>query len=82
MALFQICSEKPTLAGVAKLVKVLTAGETTPFSNAGNIKVSSDFLSARLEGDNTILLDDWPQAPMQLRGALVNPQAITIRQLQ
>jgi translocation and assembly module TamB len=69
--------EKPTLAGMADWTSIRLPGETTLFSNAGNIRVSSDFLSARLEGDNTILLDDWPQAPMQLQ-ALVNLQGITI----
>ena len=69
--------EKPTLSGMADWASIRLPGETALFSNAGNIKVSSDFLTARLEGDNVIQLDDWPQAPMQLQ-AIVNLQGITI----
>ena len=67
----------PTLAAVADWPGIRLPGETALFSKAGNINVSSDFRTARLEGDNTIQFDDWPQAPMQLQ-ALVDVQGITI----
>lgn len=67
----------PTLAGVADWPGIRLPGETALFSKAGNIKVSSDFRTARLAGDNTIQLENWPQAPMQLQ-ALVDVQGITI----
>ena len=68
---------EPTLAGMADWPGIRLPGETALFSKAGNIKISSDFRSARLEGENTIQLDNWPQAPMQLQ-ALVDVQGITI----
>ena len=68
---------KPTLAGVADWPSIRLPGETVLFSKMGNINVSSDFLSVRIEGDNTVILDDWPQAPMQLQ-ALIDLQGITI----
>jgi len=69
--------KKPTLAGVADWQSVRLPGEAALYSNAGNIKVSSDFLSAHLAGENTLLFEDWPPAPMQLQ-ALVDLQGITI----
>ena len=69
--------ENPTLAGVANWSSIRLPGETVLFSNEGDITVSSDFRSARIEGDNTLLLEDWPQAPMQLQ-ALVDLQGIVI----
>ena len=69
--------EKPTLSGVADWPSVRLPGERALYSNTGNIMVSSDFRSVRLACDNTLLFEDWPQAPMQLQ-ALVDLQGITI----
>ena len=68
---------RPRLAGLAEWSSMRLPGETVLYSNAGKITVSSDFLSARLKGNNIVLLEGWPQAPMQL-DALVDLQGITI----
>lgn len=67
----------PTLSGLANWSSLRLPGETELYSKQGNITVSSDFLSARLEGANILLLEDWPQAPTQLK-ALVDLQGISI----
>jgi len=74
--IFDLFTE-PGLTGVADWSSVRLPGETTLYSNAGKITVSSDFLSARIKGNNIVLLEDWPQAPMQL-DALVDLQGVTI----
>ena len=68
---------RPRLAGIADWSSVRLPGQTSLYSKSGNIAVSSDFLTARLEGDNIVLFEDWPQAPMQLK-ALVGLQGVTI----
>jgi translocation and assembly module TamB len=67
----------PSLTGVATWPSLRLPGETVLISNAGNIRVSSDFRSARLEGSSNMLLEGWPQVPLQL-DALVDLQGITI----
>ena len=67
----------PTLSGLANWSSLRLPGKSELYSKQGNITVSSDFLSAHLEGTNTLLLDDWPQAPTQLK-ALVDLQGISI----
>jgi len=68
---------KPTLAGVADWPSIRLPGETELYTTAGKFNVSSDFLSARIDGNNTLLFEDWPQAPMQLQ-AVIDFQGITI----
>jgi translocation and assembly module TamB len=68
---------EPELAGIADWPSVRLPGQKTLYSNAGNITVNSNFRSARLKGNNIVLLEDWPKAPMQLE-ALIDLQGITI----
>ncbi len=67
----------PRLDGMADWQSVRLPGEMVLFSNAGRVTINSDFRSVRLEGDNIVLLDGWPEAPMQLK-ALADLQGITI----
>ena len=69
--------KNPTLTGVANWPVIHLPSESALYSNSGNITVSSDFRSARLEGGSTIQFEDWPQAPMQLQ-TLIDLQGITI----
>jgi len=74
--IFDLFTE-PMLAGVAEWPSIRLPGKTDLYSNTGSIKVSSDFRSARLEGNNIVLLEDWPKAPMQLE-AIIDLQGIRI----
>lgn len=67
----------PTLQGKADWVSVKLPGESVVYSNTGDFTIHSDFLSARIDGDSTVLLDNWPPARVQLQ-ALVDLQGITI----
>ena len=67
----------PSLTGVSDWSSVRLPGETVLYSKAGNIKVSSDFQSARLEGNSMVLLEGLPQATVQLE-AIADLQGITI----
>ncbi|NOQ90057.1 MAG: hypothetical protein GQ549_03835, partial [Gammaproteobacteria bacterium] len=68
---------EPSLAGVADWSSLRLPGQTVLYSNQGSFTVNSDFRSTRLKGNNTVLFEDWPEAPMQLE-ALVDLQGITI----
>ncbi|NOQ68678.1 MAG: hypothetical protein GQ573_00980 [Gammaproteobacteria bacterium] len=68
---------KPELAGVADWSSIHLPVQKTLYSNAGNITVSSNFRSAHLKGNNILLLEDWPKAPMQL-DALIDLQGVRI----
>lgn len=68
---------QPSLTGVADWPSVHLPLETIVYSNQGKVNVSSDFRSARLQGSSVMLLEGWPQAPLQLE-ALVDLQGITI----
>jgi len=67
----------PSLTGVAEWQSVRLPGETALTINAGNISFSSDFQSISLDGNSIILLEGWPQAPIQLQ-ALADLQGVTI----
>lgn len=67
----------PSLTGVSDWSSVRLPGETALYSNAGKVRVSSDFQSARLEGSSMVLLEGWPQAALQME-ALADLQGITI----
>ena len=67
----------PSLAGVADWSSLRLPGQTVLYSNQGSITVSSDFRSARLQGNHIVLLENWPEAPMQLE-TLVDLQGIRI----
>ncbi len=68
---------EPSLTGVAEWSSLRLPGETVLYNNAGNFRVSSDFRSARLEGSSMMLLEGWPQAPLQL-DALVDLKGVKI----
>lgn len=67
----------PALSGLAQWEGLRLPGEQALYSKAGRFSVESDFLSARIEGNHTVLLEDWPAAPMQLK-AYVEPEGITV----
>ena len=67
----------PSLKGVANWPAVRLPGETVVYINEGNFTVSSDFRSALVEGSSRVLLEGWPEAPLQLK-ALVDLQGVTI----
>jgi translocation and assembly module TamB len=67
----------PALTAVAEWQSVRLPGETALTSNAGNFSVSSDFRSISLDGDSIVLLEGWPQAPLQLQ-AIADLQGVTI----
>ena len=67
----------PSLKGVAAWSGVRLPGETVVYINQGNFSVSSDFRSALVEGGSRVLLEGWPEAPLQLK-ALVDLQGVTI----
>ena len=67
----------PTLTGLAVWSSVRLPGETSLYSKNGKLNINSDFLSARLQGNSIMFLDDWPQAPLQI-SALVDLQGVTI----
>jgi len=67
----------PSLTGVSDWPSVRLPGDTALYSKAGKIKVSSDFQSARLEGNSMVLLEGGPQAAVQLE-ALADLQGISI----
>jgi translocation and assembly module TamB len=67
----------PTLAGAADWQSIRLAGETPLYSNAGSVAVHSDFRSARLAGNSTVLLEGWPEATLQL-AALIDLDGIAI----
>jgi translocation and assembly module TamB len=72
----------PSLTGVAEWPSVRIPGEMSLYSNNGKLNIHSDFLSAHLEGSSNMLLDSWPQAPLQikafadLRGIRIDSYAI------
>jgi translocation and assembly module TamB len=67
----------PSLAGVADWSSIRLPGETALYSNTASFTVDSDFRSAHINGTSIVLLEGWPQAPLQLQ-ALVDLQAVTI----
>jgi len=67
----------PSLKGVANWSAVRLPGETVIYINEGNFTVSSDFRSAGVEGSSRVLLEGWPEAPLQLK-ARVDLQGVTI----
>jgi translocation and assembly module TamB len=67
----------PSLAGVAEWASLRVPGETALSSEAGKFSINSDFRSARIEGRHIVLLESWPQAPMEL-AALVDLKGVTI----
>ena len=67
----------PSLKGVAAWSGVRLPGETAVYINQGNFSVSSDFRSALVEGSSRVLLEGWPEAPLQLK-ALLDLQGVTI----
>lgn len=66
----------PSLAGVAEWQSIRVPGGAALFSEAGRLSVSSDFLSARVEGTSIVSLDGWPDAPLQLE-AHIDPEVVT-----
>ncbi|MBT8130507.1 MAG: hypothetical protein KJP10_10965, partial [Gammaproteobacteria bacterium] len=70
--------ESPTLTGVADWQSVRLPGQTALQSKAGEFEVSTDFRSAQLEGDSLVLLEGWPEAPLQLE-VLLDLQGATIQ---
>lgn len=69
--------DSPTLDGIADWVSIHLPGESALFSNAGKFIINSNFSSAHIVGDNVVLLESWPQAPLQLQ-AFVDLKGITI----
>ena len=69
--------ESPSLRGVADWPDLRVPVETMLYSKAGRVSVSSDFRSAHLDGNSIIVLEGWPEAPVQLK-ALVDLQGISI----
>ncbi|NNJ98043.1 MAG: hypothetical protein HKP12_12890 [Gammaproteobacteria bacterium] len=67
----------PSLAGVAEWESLRAPGETVISSEAGKFSINSDFRSVRVAGNHIVLLEGWPQAPMEL-AALADLQAVTI----
>ena len=67
----------PTLDGVVEWDFIRLPGESALYSNAGKFTIRSDFISAHIVGDNVVLLESWPQAPMQLQ-AFIDMQGVTI----
>ena len=67
----------PRLEGKADWNSVRLPGETVLYSNKGNITINSDFVSVHVNGSNIVQLEDWPQAPMQLK-AFADLKAVTI----
>lgn len=75
-ALYDLFSE-PSLAGVAEWESLRVPGETALSSAAGEFSINSDFRSARVAGNHIVLLENWPQAPMEL-AALADLKGVTI----
>jgi translocation and assembly module TamB len=83
----------PSLQGIADWGSVRISGESqgestdrssassSLYSQSGSFKISSDFVSAQIDGDNTVLFEDWApapiSAPMQLQ-AFIDLQGIKI----
>ena len=67
----------PTLTGVAVWSSVRLPGETPLYSKNGKLNINSDFLSARLQGNSIMYLDEWPHAPLEI-SAFVDQQGVTI----
>jgi translocation and assembly module TamB len=74
--LYDLFSE-PSLAGVAEWESLRVPGETALSSAAGKFSINSDFRSARVAGNHIVLLENWPQAPMEL-AALADLKGVTI----
>ena len=70
---------KPTLEGFLEWQAIRLPVATVISSAGGKVAVSSDFLTARLQGAGTVLLEGWPQAPLQL-DAVADLQEITINE--
>ena len=67
----------PSLAGVAEWESLRVPGEAALSSESGKFSINSDFRSARMEGKHIVLLENWPQAPMEL-AALADLKGVTI----
>ena len=67
----------PRLEGIAEWASVRLPGEKPLYSKSGNLSIHSDFITASLKGSNNILLEGWPEAPMQL-DAEADYEGITI----
>ncbi|MDH3981211.1 MAG: hypothetical protein OEU91_11940, partial [Gammaproteobacteria bacterium] len=57
----------PRLEGVATWDRVRLPGAAVLHSDAGNLAVSSDFLTVNIEGASVVVLEDWPAVPLSLR---------------
>ncbi|UCB54153.1 MAG: translocation/assembly module TamB domain-containing protein [Thiotrichales bacterium] len=73
--------KSPSLSGIAEWQRLRLPGETALHANAGRFTINSDFVSARIEGNSTLLLEGWPAAPAQLE-ALIDLDGITIDSYQ
>ena len=69
--------QAPSLTGIADWQSVRLPGETALYSKAGKLAVNSDFRSAHIAGNSDVLLDGWPQAPLQLV-SLIDINGVTI----
>lgn len=67
----------PSLAGVAEWESLRVPGEAALSSESGKFTINSDFRSARVQGKHIVLLEDWPQAPMEL-AARADLKGVTI----
>ncbi|TDJ45713.1 MAG: hypothetical protein E2O50_01020, partial [Gammaproteobacteria bacterium] len=59
----------PTLTGIVEWAAVRLPGAAELYANAGTFKVNSDFRSVDIEGNSSLLLEGWPEAPLQLKAA-------------
>lgn len=56
----------PEIRGNTNWKKITIPGQDDLVSKNGNFTVRSDFLSVQFNGEHHMLIQDWPQAPMQL----------------
>ena len=67
----------PRLEGFATWARIRLPGTAVLHSADGNMALSSDFLTASIDGASTVLLEDWPAAPLALQ-AVADLQGIGI----